>query len=130
MRSFKIHLNVLVVFVMMFAVLSSCSNENENFASNDSFIVGSWEYVFDESSGSYVLWTFKADGTGSYYEWDNGSVDGAETFTYVCDEENEKLVFFFMEEGKEIVRFSKISDTHMIVFDFFDSIENWVKRSK
>lgn len=128
MKSVKLQLNVVLTLILMIVGLSSCGKENENPEINNSFIVGSWDYVFDESNGSYVLWTFNADGTGSYYECDNGSIDGAETFTYVCDEKNEKLIFFFSEEDKEVIRFKKNTDTSIIVFDFFDSIEIWEKR--
>lgn len=106
-------------------VKEGSNNNNNNNATQKSFIVGTWRYTFD--TDGYVLWTFNADGTGRYYEYDEGEIDGMETFTYVCDEENGRLKIYFSDGEYENVRFVKTSDTTITVYDLFDAIEHWVK---
>ena len=61
--------------------------------------------------------------------WDHGEVDGADTFTYVCDENNSKIIFYFKEDGNEVISFTKNSNTSITVYNFFDSIEYWFKQN-
>lgn len=127
MKKLKICFIVLFAITSIIALFSSCDDQEEN--TNKSFLVGTWKYSFSSSGDSYVLWTFNSDGSGSYYEWDHGEVDGADTFTYVCDENNSKIIFYFKEDGNEVISFTKNSNTSITVYDFFDSIEYWFKQN-
>ena len=66
------------------------NSSNENGGTNSSTgLVGKWKYNFDGENG-YMLMTFKADGKGTSYEYDEGDED-YETFTYVYNKSTNVL---------------------------------------
>ena len=103
-------------------ILTKISN-NEN--TEVPFYIGKWRYQFYEDG--YVLYTFNTNGTGSYYEWDNGSIDGNEKFTYLWDEKKNRISFISENGESIVVEYERISNKSIIVYDFGDSEEIWIK---
>lgn len=124
------------MFIMLCAFLSmtftACSDDNNEEQSTGSkdFLVGTWKYSFgDDDYDGYVIWTFKNDGTGKVIEYDNGTLETNDTFSYFHDSKNCKITIVYDEDDShEVANYSKISDTELIIYDFWDSIENWVKQ--
>lgn len=59
-------------------------------------LVGTWKYSFDGENG-YCIMTFKADGTGTNYEYDDGQEDN-ETFTYAYNKSTNELKVLWPSE--------------------------------
>lgn len=129
MKFFKF-LAFMLVMIASVCFFASCSDDEDDKKTSDnttsSFIVGTWKYQFDING--YVMWTFKADGSGSYYEWDDGEIDGSDTFTYTLDEEHERIAFYFTNRHSEVVKYTKKSNTVITIYDFFDALEEWHKQ--
>ena len=106
-----------------FTRIDNDTSNNEN--TEVPFYIGKWRYQFYEDG--YVLYTFNTNGTGSYYEWDNGSIDGNEKFTYLWDEKTNRISFISENGESIVVEYKKISNKSIIVYDFGDSEEIWIK---
>ena len=83
---------------MSAVVISSCSKDEDNSTSPTSKIVGKWKYSWDDGFG---LLTFKADGSGTYFEYDNGDIDSDnEPFYYTYDNDTNMLTIMWLEDGQ------------------------------
>lgn len=119
-------LSLLLLSVISLA-FSACNNDEPESNSKD-FLVGTWKYKFN--SDGYVLYTFNKDGSGKSVENDEGEIDVA-TFSYIHYPQENLIKVFFDDEGDteiEYVTYDKISDTRLIVYDFYDAVENWTKQ--
>lgn len=129
MRKFRLFFIAFMAILSVTAFFVSCGDDdddNGNASSDASFIVGAWKYTYDREC--YVLWTFYSNGTGYYYETEDGSVSDGDKFSYVCDMKKGMLIFDFENREAETVRFTKESDRTITVYDFFDDVEHWVKQ--
>ena len=81
-------------------------------------IVGIWKYTFDSG---YILLTFKADGTGTYREWDHGRWEDNDSFSYTFS--GEKLYLTDEEGDEEAYDVLSLSSTKLVIIDFADEGE-------
>ncbi len=118
-----VHTFILVLLCSLISpVFTACSDEDEP----KDFLIGTWKYQF--SDDGIVYYTFNADGSGRIFEKDGGYIDQDETFTYI-HYPNECRFKCILEDGyTENISYEKISDTRIIIYDFSDGVENWVKQ--
>lgn len=81
---------------------------------------------------SYAILTFKSDGTGTYFEYDCGSIDADnEPFYWSYEEAGSILTIMWIESGqityKEVVRLTWINGK-MFTADLIDSGSVWIKQ--
>ncbi len=120
------------LFLVLFCALIcstfiACSDDEKDPEEKD-FLIGTWKYSWDKDGDEgYIYYIFNEDGTGRMFEFDNGQVEYDESFTYIHFPK-ESRVKYFIEGYSESVRYEKISDTRIVVFDLNDDVENWVKQ--
>lgn len=78
---------LLLIILAVIASISfvSCSKDDDT-QSEEVSIFGTWKGKVDEE-GDYSTWTFREDGTGTYY-WSYD--DSHDSFTYIYDEETKR----------------------------------------
>lgn len=98
----------------------SCGNDDDE---TKDFLIGTWKHQF---STGYVYYTFNENGTGRYLEIDeNEKHDDAFTYIHYPKECRIKLI----EEGEvEYIYYEKVSDTQLLVYDFSDDVDVWIKQ--
>ena len=102
----------------------SSINNNNNISDNNYSIVGTWRYYFGKDG--YEQYTFKADGTGSRYEYDplDGGMHSQHTFTYTI---SNNTVTIRNDKGE--VESSTITWITKDKFTaHFDENETWVRQ--
>ncbi len=124
-----VHNLILVLLcTLISSTLSACSDDDDDEQKVESkdFLVGTWKYKF--SDDGFVYYTFNEDGSGRVYENDGGHIDQDETFTYIHYSKEFRFKYISEDGYIENVSYEKISDTRIIVYDFGDDVENWVKQ--
>lgn len=125
-----VHTFILVLFcIFISSTFSACNNDDsapEPKSEDVDFLVGTWIYQFGEED--YCRYIFKEDGTGRAIEWDNNSIEGDDFFVYIHYPDEFRIKIIFSDDYIEDITYDKISNTRLIVYDFYDAVENWVKQ--
>ena len=95
------------MFVVMLAAVSfvSCGDDDDKKDGDlggggaTKSLIGTWKHTF---SSGYIIMTFKADGSGSEFEYDSESESWSDVFTYVYDASSGKLLTRYSEEDTEV----------------------------
>ena len=126
---------MLVLVLGTFITFSSCGNDEDEITKPEeqSRLVGKWKYSWeDEDEEGYGLLTFKSNGTGTYYEYDNGDIDADNVpFYWSYEETGSILTLMWIENGqvaeKEIVRLTWINQKTFTA-DLMDDGSVWIKQ--
>lgn len=129
---------MLVLVLGTFITFSSCGNDEDDEdeiikPEEQSRLVGKWKYSWeDKGEEGYGLLTFKSDGTGTYFEYDNGEIEADNVpFYWSYEETGFILTLMWIEdghvEGKEIVRLTWINQKTFTA-DLMDDGSVWVKQ--
>ncbi len=87
-------------------------------------LIGTWKCSY---SGGYELLTFRSDGTGVYFDYDEDYGSDRETFTWM--QNNGKLILIFGGEKETYTIVSVTSTKLTLMFDDEDEeIEVWIKQ--
>lgn len=118
---------MLVVIFGTVTFFSSCHKEKIEEIDDDAeySIIGTWKYTFDSPS-DYCLITFNLDGTGKSIEFDNGKLDGDETFKYSYS--NNVLTVFWDEDGYKDVIDIKWQGKNKFITSWFDQVDIWIRQ--
>lgn len=101
--------------------LKSIKPENGN---NDiTTILGQWRLDFGQNS--YVLLTFKQDGTMRYYEYDKNKVEEDKTYTYAYSDG-----WLQMSKESKPIQVIKLTSTELILKDWPDGGSNIFRKVK
>lgn len=127
-----LHFIAVLLFSFMSISFVACSSDDDEeptkgqTSGTNDFLVGKWKYQF---STGFVYYTFKADGTGSEVEYDEGYVDTDE-FLYIHNPQECTIKFYDIEdEDWDVVSYVKVSETKLITFeDDHDEPEEWIKQ--
>ena len=128
MKKLSVILALLLVFAMVCS-LAGCAKQGDG-GGNDPTLVGTWEYV-DEESGLSAVYVLNADGTGTYtmkvgeeevvYEIKYEVQDNHLLVTYVNDET-------FTEDDVFDNEFSFRDAKTLIIKDSFDEELTYIKK--
>lgn len=132
----KKNLLFLVVAVISIIAFTSCSKtgnnepDKESQTTKTSTIVGKWKYSF---SSGFCMLTFKADGSGVYYEYDGGHIDAEdEPFYYKYDEDKCVLQIFWIEDGsvveEDMCMLTWINNNTFVADDLLDPKSTWTRQ--
>lgn len=134
MKSIKFW-SIMIMLVMVLCTsitFSSCSKNDGEITTDEeqSVMVGKWKYSFGDES--YCLLTFKPDGTGTYFEYDDGEIDAEnEPFYWSYEENGSILTLLWIEDGqvedKDVVRLTWINKKTFMA-DLMDNDSVWVKQ--
>lgn len=123
---------MLVLVLGTVITFSSCSkDEDENPTKEElSTLVGKWKYSWESG---YGLLTFKSNGTGTYFEYDDGDIDADnEPFYWSYEETGSILTLMWIEDGqvadKDIVRLTWINNKTFTADDLMDPGSVWIKQ--
>ena len=127
---------MLVLVLGTFITFSSCGNDEDEITKPEeqSRLVGKWKYSWeDEDEEGYGLLTFKSNGTGTYYEYDNGDIDADNVpFYWSYEETGSILTLMWIEDGqvadKDIVRLTWINNKTFTADDLMDPGSVWIKQ--
>ena len=121
---------MLVLVLGTVITFSSCSKPDEITTKEElSTMVGKWKYSWEDG---YCLLTFKSDGTGTYFEYDDGDIDADnEPFYWSYEETGSILMLMWIEDGqvdyKEVVRLTWINKKTFTA-DLMDEGSVWIKQ--
>lgn len=122
---------MLVVVLGTVIAFSSCSKDDDDEITTkeeQSTMVGKWKYSWEDG---YCLVTFKSDGTGTYFEYDDGDIDADnEPFYWSYEETGSILTLMWIGDGKvykEVVRLTWINKKTFAA-DLMDNGSIWVKQ--
>lgn len=130
---------MLAMMLSTVTLLSSCGGDDEDDIvapekenEKQSVFVGKWKYSFEDADGGYALLTFKEDGTGTYFEWDNGEVEeDNRPFYYSYEEIGAILTLTWIKNGqtshKQSVRLTWLNNKTFTA-DILDQGDIWVKQ--
>ena len=90
-------IGMAVIAVIMSVNFTACSDDDEDEAVANP-LIGTWQETDDDN---YLLWTFKADGTGTEQEYYQGNLDEPYSFTYTYDSKTSILVINYGEHAGE-----------------------------
>lgn len=78
-------------------------------------IVGRWKYSFYDDDSGFCLMTFRNDGTGIYFEYDDGIIDANnEPFYYIYNKEKKQLKIMWLRDDGSI---GYVEDCNLIWFN-------------
>lgn len=80
---------LMVVLCVNFA---ACGDDDDDSSNNP--LIGTWQEV---SKDAYMVWTFKAGGTGTEQYYENGKLDGQYPFNYTYDSKTSILIINYGE---------------------------------
>lgn len=122
---------MLVLVLGTVITFSSCSKDEDEITTPEELspLVGKWKYSWENG---YGLLTFKSDGTGTYFEYDDGDIDADnEPFYWSYEETGSILTLMWIEDGqvdhKEIVRLTWINKKTFTT-DLMDDGSVWIKQ--
>ena len=126
---------MLVLVLGTVITFSSCGKDEDEIPTKEELptLVGKWKYSWeDEDEEGYGLLTFKSNGTGTYYEYDNGDIDADNVpFYWSYEETGSILTLMWIENGqvaeKEIVRLTWINQKTFTA-DLMDDGSVWIKQ--
>lgn len=96
-------LSMLVMVLCTAVLFSSCkksSDSKDDPIPSANKLVGKWKYSWEP--GCYVMLTFNADGSGNYFEIDDGKIDDDFDFYYTYDDDRSLLT---IKEGRDEDKF-------------------------
>lgn len=102
--------------------LSSCSSDEDS--ENAYSIIGTWKYTFN-GPNDYSLLTLNANGTGHYFELDNGEIDGDEDFRYSY---SDNIMTIFYEDGERETVIINWKNRNMFVTSWLDDVDTWIRQ--
>lgn len=112
MSNFKKFLLLLPLFTLTLMAFSACSDDDDKKDEPTASLVGTW--VEDEDGDTY---TFNADGTGSYYYYDDKwDEEDYETFTWKATESILTLKYSYDDEAENIP-YKLINATTLTMYD-------------
>lgn len=104
-------------------VLFSCGKDDDS-NENDFSLIGTWKYTF-EGPSDYVLLTFNVDGTGKSVEFDNGKIDGDESFKYSYAE---SILTVYYEDGDKETVMINWKDNNKFITSWYDQVDTWIRQ--
>ena len=108
MISMKKIFNYLLIATLLIGTavsFSSCKDDDED---EDYSIVGIWK---NSGNGWTTYWTFNADGTGTWQEYETGAADDAYRFTYTFA--NNTIIEYY-SYGTETTTIRWVDKNHFI----------------
>lgn len=110
----------------------SCrKDDNTKTDDGQSIMVGKWKYSW---GNGYSILTFKSDGTGTYFEYNGGSIDANNDSLHWSYEETGSILTIKWLEGyhlqiadKTIVQLTWINEKSFAA-DLIDSGSVWIKQ--
>ena len=101
-KNFFWNLLAIMMVAMVSLTMVSCSDDDDEVVKESSPIVGTWTWEDDESE-DYEIVTFRADGTGTWTEYDSYYDESdTEQFSYQYNPNTKKLVIHIEDEVEEI----------------------------
>ena len=123
---------MLVLVLGTVITFSSCGKDEDEIPTKEELptLVGKWKYSM---KNGYCLLTFKSDGTGTYFEYDDGNLDADnEPFYWSYEETGSILTLMWIEDGqmveKEIVRLTWINKKTFTADNLMDPGSVWIKQ--
>jgi len=119
--------NILTISSLLLFItfsLFSCSKDDDKVNENDFSLIGTWKYTFD-GPGDYVLLTFNVDGTGKSVEFDNGKIDGDESFMYSYVE---NILTVYYEDGDKETVIINWKDKNKFITSWYDQVDTWIRQ--
>ena len=104
--------------------LFSCSDDDEEKGNDEYSLIGTWKYTFDGPS-DYVLLTFYLDGTGKSVEFDDGEIDGDDSFRFSYAEN--KLTVYWEDGYKETINISW-KNKNKFTTSWYDEVDTWIRQ--
>ena len=113
---------MLILSVTTMFVISSCSKDD---VSEDGYsIIGTWKYSFGSPS-DYVLLTFNVNGTGRSVEFDDGEIDGDETFRYSYAE---NVLTVYYDDGYKETVLVNWQNKNKFLTSWYDQVDTWIRQ--
>ena len=95
----------MLAIAASFTALVGCNDKSNTKENDNSGLVGEWKLTFREGAGDdagYILYDFRADGTGVVTEIDGGHIDNHENIKkWTYDSEEERIVCIVEEEHED-----------------------------